>query len=88
MGWIIAIIVGALIGWLASLVMKTNEQQGCLLNVVIGIVGATLGRWIFADLLGIGGAARAGQFDLVGIIWGVLGAVVLIAILKALNVLK
>ena len=88
MGWIITIIVGALIGWVASLIMKTDEQQGPLLNIAIGIVGAFLGRLIFANLLGIGSAAQAGQFDIMGILWGVIGALVLIAILKALKVLK
>lgn len=88
MGWIGAIITGALIGWLASLVMKTDQQQGCLANIVIGIIGATLGRWIFADILGIGGAQAAGAFTIAGLAWGVLGAVVFIAILKALKILK
>lgn len=88
MGWIVAILVGALIGWLASLVMKTSAQQGALLNIVIGIVGSALGRWLFADVLGFGGAQVAGALTLGGILWGVLGAVVLIAILKALNVLR
>ena len=56
MSWIIAILVGALIGWLASLVMKTDAQQGPVLNILIGIIGGSLGRWLFSDVLGIGGA--------------------------------
>jgi len=88
MGWISAIIVGALIGWLASLLMKTDQQQGCIANILVGIVGATLGRWVFSDVLGIGSAGAAGAFSIIGIGWGVLGAVVLIAILKALGVFK
>lgn len=87
MGWIVAILVGALIGWLASLVMKTDAQQGPILNIVIGVVGASLGRWLFSDVLGIGGAA-AGTFSITGILWGVLGAIILIFILKALNLLR
>ena len=47
MDWIIAILVGALIGWLASLVMKTDAQQGAIANILVGIIGAALGRWIF-----------------------------------------
>jgi len=86
MGWIIAIIVGALIGWIASLLMHTDAQQGALANIIIGIVGAALGRWIFSDILGWGGAAAAGSFTVAGLIWGVLGAIILIAILKLLNV--
>lgn len=88
MTWIILIIVGALIGWLASKVMNTDEQQGALTNVLVGIVGAVLGKWLFADVLGIGSAAAAGTLSFMGVLWGVLGAVILIAILKAFNVLK
>lgn len=87
MSWIIAIIVGAIIGWIASLIMATDREQGLLLNIIVGIVGALLGRWIFADLLGIGSAAAAGAFSFWGILWGVVGAVILIAILKAVRVL-
>jgi uncharacterized membrane protein YeaQ/YmgE (transglycosylase-associated protein family) len=87
MGWIIAILVGALVGWLASIIMKTDSQQGPIANILIGIVGATLARWLFGDVLGIGGAA-AGTLTLSGILWGLIGAVVLIFILKAVRVLK
>lgn len=86
MDWIVAILVGALIGWLASIVMKTDAQQGALANIVIGVVGSALGRWLFSDVLHLGGAAVAGSLSVIGIVWGVLGAVVLIAILKALRV--
>lgn len=87
MDWIIAILVGALIGWLASLVMKTDARQGALANILIGIVGSALGRWLFGDVLGFGGAAAAGQLSLIGLLWGVLGAVILIAILRAVRVI-
>lgn len=88
MGWIVTILVGAVIGWLASLMMKTDQQQGALLNIVIGIVGSLLGSWLFGGVLGIGGAGAAGALSIMGIIWGVIGAVILIVILKALKVLK
>jgi len=88
MGWIIIILVGALIGWIASMVMSTEEQQGALANIVIGIIGSLLGSWLFGSVLGIGGATVAGSLSLWGIIWGVVGAVVLIAILKALKIYK
>lgn len=87
MDWIIAILVGALIGWLASLVMRTDAQQGAIANILIGIVGAALGRWLFGSVLGLGGA-NAGALSLTGILWGVLGAVILIFILKAVRVLR
>lgn len=88
MGWIVTLIVGALIGWLASLIMKTNEQQGCIANILVGIVGAALGRLIFVELLGIGAAATAGAFSIAGILWGVVGAIILIAILRAIGLFK
>ncbi len=88
MGWILLIIVGAIIGWLASLLMKTNEQQGAVANILIGVVGSVLGRWLFFDVLGFGSAGDAGEFSVIGIFWGVAGAAVLILILKALRVLK
>lgn len=87
MDWIIAILVGALIGWLASLVMGTDARQGALANIIIGIVGSALGRWLFGDVLRIGGATAAGSFSLIGLLWGVLGAVVLIFILRAVRVI-
>lgn len=88
MGWIIIILVGALIGWIGSKIMGTDEQQGAIANIVVGIVGSLLGSWLFGSVLGIGGASAAGTLSLWGIIWGVIGAVVLIAILKALKILK
>ena len=54
MNFIIWLIVGGIIGWLASLMMKTDGQQGIFLNVVVGIVGALLGGWLISPLLGVG----------------------------------
>jgi uncharacterized membrane protein YeaQ/YmgE (transglycosylase-associated protein family) len=81
MDLIIALIVGGIIGWLASIIMKTNAQMGLLANIIIGIVGSLLGYW----LAGVLGIATAGVLRWV---MGVIGAVVLIGILKALNVFK
>lgn len=86
MGWIITIIVGAIVGWLASNFM--GKSGGLVSNILIGIVGSLVAKWLFADLLRIGGAASAGSFSLGGLIWGVLGAVVLIWGLRALKVIK
>lgn len=88
MGWIITIIVGGIVGWLASLIMHTDEQQGFFLNIVIGIIGSILGRWFFGSLLGIDSAETAGAFSLLGLLWGIIGAVILIGILRLLNVLR
>jgi uncharacterized membrane protein YeaQ/YmgE (transglycosylase-associated protein family) len=86
MGWIIAIIVGGLIGWLASKVMGTSE--GIIANIIVGIIGSSLGRWVFGDLLGIGSAWKAGSFSLAGLAFGVLGAVILLWILKMIGIVK
>ena len=82
MGLLTAIIVGGIIGWLGSIAMKTNAQMGIIANIVVGIVGASLGTWL-AGALGI-----AAQSSLVGILISIVGACVLIAILKALNIFK
>lgn len=91
MAWIVAILVGAFCGWIASIIMKTNAQQGAIANILIGIVGALLARLIFGDLLGIGSASTAAAsngFSFWNIVWGIVGSVVLIALLKALRVLR
>ena len=88
MSWIILILVGALCGWLASLIMKTDAQQGAVANILIGIVGAVLAQFLFGNLLNIGGQAAGNGFSFWSIIWGVVGSVILIAILRALRVLR
>ena len=80
MGLIVTLIIGGVIGWLASLVMKTGAQMGIIANIVVGIIGAVLGFWL-AGRLGIVAVGSKGAW-----IISVLGAVVLIAVLKALNV--
>lgn len=79
--WILIIIVGGIIGWLASLVMKTDAQQGLLLNIVVGIVGAILGGLLLAPLLG-GGSITSGNFSLPNLLISLLGAIVLLAIVN------
>ncbi|MFB9995489.1 GlsB/YeaQ/YmgE family stress response membrane protein [Deinococcus oregonensis] len=88
MSWIITILVGALCGWLASLIMKTNAQQGAVANILIGIVGSIIAQFLFGNLLNIGGDNAGTGFSFWSIIWGVVGSIVLIAILKALRVLR
>jgi len=81
MNLIVTLIVGGIVGWLASIFMKTNAQMGILANIVVGIVGAFLGSWL-AGVLGVMGGA------LVSWIMSVIGACILIAILRALGVFK
>lgn len=78
---ILIIIVGGIIGWLASMVMKTDAQQGILLNIVVGIVGALLGGFLLAPLLG-GGSITTGNFSLPNLLISLLGAVILLAIVN------
>ena len=73
-GLIVWLIIGGVIGWLASLVMKTDGQQGLLMNVVIGIVGSFLGGWLIAPL--IGGAG------IMAYVSAFLGAIILLAIVN------
>jgi len=79
---IITLIIGGIIGWLASMIMKTDAQMGLIANIVVGIVGSFLGFWIAGRLGFAEGGAIVRWLIAIG------GAVVLIAILKALNIFK
>ncbi len=81
MNFIIWLIVGGIIGWLASIVMRTDAQQGLLLNVVVGIVGAFLGGWLISPLLGAGDI-NSGDFSIMGLLVSLLGAMILLAIVN------
>ena len=81
MNFIIWLIVGGLIGWVASIIMKTNAQQGMFLNIVVGIVGAFLGGWFLAPLLGTG-TINSNDFSIPGLGVSLLGAIVLLAIVN------
>jgi uncharacterized membrane protein YeaQ/YmgE (transglycosylase-associated protein family) len=79
MGFIISLIIGGVVGWLASIIMKSNAQMGLIANVAVGVVGSMLGYWI-AGMLGfaaVGGIAR--------FIVAIGGAVLLIFILQKLG---
>ncbi len=81
MGIILWIIFGALVGWIASMIMKTDAQQGALLNIVVGIVGAVLGGWIMS-FFGYNGVSG---FNVYSFVVALIGAIVLIAIVKAIR---
>jgi uncharacterized membrane protein YeaQ/YmgE (transglycosylase-associated protein family) len=79
---LITLIVGGVMGWLASIVMKTNGQMGIVANVVIGILGSGIGHWLFGAL----GLLAYGPVG--GIVVNIAGAMVLIAVLRALGVYR
>jgi uncharacterized membrane protein YeaQ/YmgE (transglycosylase-associated protein family) len=78
---IILLVVGGVLGWLASIVMRTDGQQGIFLNVVVGIVGALLAGFIITPLIG-GAPITSGSFDIMSLVASFLGAVVLLAIVN------
>ncbi|HEX7442151.1 MAG TPA: GlsB/YeaQ/YmgE family stress response membrane protein [Caldimonas sp.] len=81
MNFIIWLVVGGLIGWVASMIMKTDAQQGLILNVVVGVVGAMLGGWFVAPLLGAG-TINQNDFSISGLLASLIGAVILLAIVN------
>jgi len=81
MNFIIWIVVGGVIGWLASIVMKTNAQQGLFLNIVVGVVGAFLGGLLLSPLFGAG-TINGDDFSLAGLLVSFLGAIILLAIIN------
>jgi len=78
---IVWLVVGGIIGWLASLLMKTDNQQGILLNVVVGIVGAVIAGWVISPLAGAG-TINQGDFSLPSLVVSLLGASILLAIVN------
>lgn len=80
MGIILWLIVGGVVGWLASIIMRTDAQQGILLNIVVGIVGALLAGWLISPLLGVGTINQA--ISLGTILVSLLGAIVLLALVN------
>jgi uncharacterized membrane protein YeaQ/YmgE (transglycosylase-associated protein family) len=79
---IVTLIIGGIIGWLGSMVMKTDAQMGILANIVVGIIGSFLGFWI-AGVLGLGVSG-----PIIRWVIAVAGAAILIWILKLLNIFK
>ena len=80
--WIIALAVGGVIGWLASMVMNRDASMGVLANVIVGCVGSILGRWVLG-MFGIGGGRlRDNAFDPITLVTAFIGAVVLLGIVN------
>ena len=83
MGLILALIIGGIIGWLASIVMRTNAQQGILLNIVVGIVGSLLGSFLLGGFFGADGTLLSGDsLDGGTLLAAFVGAVLLLAIVN------
>jgi uncharacterized membrane protein YeaQ/YmgE (transglycosylase-associated protein family) len=81
MGILIYLIVGGLIGWIASIIMRTDAQQGIILNVVVGIVGALIAGFLVAPHLGTG-TINSGDFTVTGLLVSLVGAIILLAIVN------
>jgi len=81
MGIIAWIILGGLAGWIASMIMRTNAEQGIFMNIIVGIIGALIGGFIVQLL---GGSGVSG-FNLSSLIVAVVGAVVFLAIVRAVR---
>jgi uncharacterized membrane protein YeaQ/YmgE (transglycosylase-associated protein family) len=81
MGLIVLLVVGGLIGWVASMIMRTDGQQGIILNIVVGIVGAMLAGFIVTPLIG-GAPITSGAISIQSVLVSLLGAIVLLAIIN------
>ncbi len=81
MNLVIWLVVGGLIGWIASMIMRTDAQQGVILNVVVGIIGAMIGGWLLSPLFGIP-SINANTFSIGAMMVSLLGAIILLAIVN------
>ena len=82
MNWLVTVVIGGIVGWLGSLMMKTDAQMGLIANVIVGIIGSSLGFWL-AGMLGLSASG-----PIMGWVIAVAGAVLFIAILKMLKIVK
>jgi uncharacterized membrane protein YeaQ/YmgE (transglycosylase-associated protein family) len=81
MNIIVWLVIGGLVGWIASKVMNTDAQQGIVMNVVVGIVGALLGGWLLSPLVG-SSTINQGNFSIAGLLVSLGGAIALLAIAR------
>ncbi|WP_235263344.1 GlsB/YeaQ/YmgE family stress response membrane protein [Nitrincola sp. A-D6] len=80
MGIVIWLVMGGLVGWIASMIMGTNAQQGIILNVVVGIVGALIGGWLIGPMLGAGSINEG--ITIMSFIVSLIGAIILLALVN------
>lgn len=81
---ILVLIIGGIIGWLASIVMRTDAQQGIFLNIIVGVVGALIAGVVITPLIG-GAPITSGAFDIMSLLASFLGAVILLAVVNLLR---
>ena len=81
MGWILALVMGGIMGWLASKVMNRDASMGIMMNVIVGCIGSILGRLLLGGLLG-GGRLRDSAFDPMTLLTSFIGAVILLGIVN------
>lgn len=84
MNLIIWLVVGGIVGWVASLIMKTDAQQGIILNVVVGIVGALIAGFVLTPMLGQG-TINSGNFSIMGLLLSLVGAIILLAVVNLIR---
>ena len=84
MNLVVWLVVGGVIGWIASLIMKTDAQQGIVMNVIVGIVGALLGGWLISPLVGAG-TLNQGDFSVMGLLVSLVGAIILLFIVNMIR---
>lgn len=85
MNFIIALIVGGVIGWLASKVMNTDAQQGIFMNIVVGCVGSLVGKFIAGTFLGMGGMGLRDGLDIPSLIVAFVGALILLGVVNLIR---
>ncbi|MDB6001025.1 MAG: transglycosylase [Rhizobacter sp.] len=79
--FIVWLVIGGLIGWVASMIMRTDGQQGVFLNVVVGIVGAAIGGWLISPLVGVP-TINQDAFSIGALVVSLIGAIILLAIVN------
>jgi uncharacterized membrane protein YeaQ/YmgE (transglycosylase-associated protein family) len=84
MGIIMWLIIGGVVGWLASIVMRRDGSQGIILNIVVGIVGSVLGAWLIGPLVGAP-SINSGEISVASLLVSFLGAVILLAIVNLIT---
>ena len=84
MNLIIWLVVGGIVGWIASMIMRTDAQQGIFLNIVVGIIGALIAGFVLTPLVGRG-TINSGDFSLMGLVLSLVGSIILLAIVNLLR---